>query len=65
MLDETLLINLQVEEAEANRDTISKLVYKNLFDWIVRKVNLSISREQKDPSSKFIGILDIFGFEIF
>jgi|TARA_B110000285_G_C15039671_1_gene571161 myosin heavy subunit len=50
------------------------LIFKNLFTWIVEKINKSIARNFDDnPSTsgshavetKFIGILDIFGFEIF
>lgn len=45
-----------------------------MFTWIVEKINLSISNNinfksmkpgEKPPVTKFIGILDIFGFEIF
>ena len=43
MIDETLEINLQEREATTTRDSIAKLVYKNLFTYIVEKVNASIS----------------------
>lgn len=66
MMNETLFINLQLNEALATRDSIAKLVYKNLFTWLVDRVNLSISNPGASSSNtKFIGILDIFGFEIF
>lgn len=66
MLEETLLINLQVNEASSTRDSIAKLIYKNMFTWIVERVNQSIYKEETNTKhSKFIGILDIFGFEIF
>ena len=50
------------------------MIFKNLFTWIVEKINKSIARNfDDDPTisgihsveTKFIGILDIFGFEIF
>ena len=66
MMNETLHINLQVNDALATRDSIAKLVYKNLFTWLVDRVNLSISNPgSSSTGTKFIGILDIFGFEIF
>ena len=62
-------------EAEESRDGLAKAMYTSLFDWIVRKLNLStnpskINEESKPkkkgaPQTLFIGILDIFGFEIF
>jgi len=45
------------------RDTLSKAIYSRLFDWLVHKVNVSI---KKDGFSGIqIGVLDIYGFEIF
>ena len=51
-----------VEQACASRDALAKAIYAALFDWIVRRINstLSVTAERSD---KFIGILDIFGFE--
>ena len=43
------------------RDTFSQLLYSSMFDNIV----LHINKKQKVDSSNFIGILDIFGFEVF
>jgi len=58
-------------EAQANygRDAFAKAVYDRLFSWIVEKVNRAINI--KDQQSKIhykttvIGVLDIYGFEIF
>lgn len=50
--------------ASNTRDTLAKVMYKNLFDWVVHKINLMIS-EDTSPSNSTIGILDIFGFENF
>eukprot|EP00002_Diphylleia_rotans_P032779 TRINITY_DN6915_c0_g1_i5.p1 TRINITY_DN6915_c0_g1~~TRINITY_DN6915_c0_g1_i5.p1 ORF type:complete len:1200 (+),score=255.00 TRINITY_DN6915_c0_g1_i5:43-3642(+) len=46
------------------RDTISKIVYQALFDWLVNKVNESIGFHI-GKGTYVIGILDIFGFESF
>lgn len=43
------------------RDTFSQLLYSSMFDNIVSYIN----KKQKVDSSNFIGILDIFGFEVF
>ena len=67
-MGDVININLQIREANDARDTIAKMLFKNLFTWIVQKVNVSISNNfdaKKAQKSKFIGILDIFGFEIF
>jgi myosin heavy subunit len=55
-------IPLKKEEAEDSRDALSKALYGNLFDWLIRRINQSLSKEDV---SMTIGILDIFGFEIF
>ena len=68
IMNELIAINLQLSEATNARDSIAKLLFKNLFTWIVKKVNISISNNmnmKKTQKNKFIGILDIFGFEIF
>lgn len=65
-MGESIEISLNPPEAYATRDAIAKLIFKNLFAWIVEKINDKISNNQNNKqNSKFIGILDIFGFEIF
>ncbi|PRP75446.1 myosin IA heavy chain, partial [Planoprotostelium fungivorum] len=49
-------------QAEATRDAFSKNIYGKLFDWFVEKINVMIDNKQP---GKNIGILDIYGFEIF
>ena len=49
--------------AGAHRDAIAKFLYARLFDWIVLKINRSLSR--KASGGAFVGLLDIYGFEIF
>ncbi|XP_057505501.1 myosin-17-like [Actinidia eriantha] len=50
--------------ALGSRDAFAKtIIYSRLFDWIVENINILIGQ---DPTSKsIIGILDIYGFEIF
>jgi myosin heavy subunit len=55
-------VPLRVEQALENRDALAKYVYEKVFHWIVARINKSLAPEQQ---SSFIGILDIFGFEIF
>ena len=50
-------------QAAATRDALAKAIYSNLFDWIVERMNRSLKAKQ--ASSNTIGILDIYGFEIF
>lgn len=42
-------------------------VYDRLFSWVVQKINESITVEQTSRYNKgtVIGVLDIYGFEIF
>jgi len=50
-------------QADFCRDTLSKALYSFQFDWLVRKINESIKKENFE--GVHIGILDIYGFEIF
>lgn len=50
-------------QAIATRDALAKAIYNNLFDWIVDRVNVSLKARGTPAHS--IGILDIYGFEIF
>lgn len=56
-------ITLSVAQAEENRDTVAKTLYSNMFDWTIVKVNSTLKSPTEAPYS--IGILDIFGFEVF
>ena len=58
-------IPFKVEEAVAAADACAKAVYGRLFDWIVRRVNEAMVVPEGVVTESFIGILDIFGFEIF
>ena len=56
-------VPLNTVQALAVRDALSKAIYFNLFDWIVDRINQSLTAS--GPVSNSIGILDIYGFEIF
>jgi len=59
---ETIKMTLNVEQATYTRDALSKALYSRLFDFLVTSVNRAM---QKDTDEISIGILDIYGFEIF
>ncbi|KAG1885548.1 P-loop containing nucleoside triphosphate hydrolase protein [Suillus subluteus] len=52
-----------VYDSTAGRDALAKAIYNNLFEWIVSRINVSM--KARSASAQVIGILDIFGFEIF
>ena len=78
---EVNLVQLTSVQAGEARDALCKAIYKNCFDWLVERTNIAMIDPHATPevvsqergkfhrpattSRKFIGILDIFGFEIF
>jgi len=67
---ETLVKPLNAQQASKACEALIKAVYGAAFDWIVMLINESI--DVQDGSSRslnaqgaFIGVLDIFGFEVF
>ncbi|XP_050497892.1 unconventional myosin ID isoform X1 [Diabrotica virgifera virgifera] len=56
-------------EASFGKDAFAKAVYDRLFTWIVDKINAAIAVDKtnltKTYKSSLIGVLDIYGFEIF
>jgi len=56
-------VPLNPAQAIAVRDALSKGIYYNMFDWIVQRVNQSL--RARGTVAYSIGILDIYGFEIF
>ncbi|MCJ1255420.1 class II myosin [Lignoscripta atroalba] len=56
-------VPLNPTQATAVRDALAKAIYFNLFDWIVERVNASLKARGSVANS--VGILDIYGFEIF
>jgi len=48
------------------RHSMSKVAYSRLFDWLVWRINQSTSgMGKRNANLKKIGILDIYGFEVF
>ena len=53
-----------VEQACYARDALGKAIYTRTFDYLVSCVNTALQKH-KMVKSTVIGVLDIFGFEIF
>ncbi|XP_066591838.1 unconventional myosin IC isoform X2 [Prorops nasuta] len=47
------------------RDALAKAVYDRLFTWLVSRLNKSLQPQQGPRRKMVMGILDIYGFEIF
>ncbi|CAH0487004.1 unnamed protein product [Peronospora farinosa] len=45
-------------------DSIMRSLYEKIFDWIVARINKNVTCKKRDINNS-IGILDIYGFEIF
>lgn len=57
---------LKVSNVKNNIDTIAREIYSRMFNWIVKKINGNLlPPNPKNPNFQTIGVLDIFGFEIF
>ncbi|KAF9074890.1 myosin class I heavy chain [Rhodocollybia butyracea] len=56
-------VPLNPTQAVSGRDALAKAIYNNLFEWIVSRINISM--KPRAAHAQVIGILDIFGFEIF
>ncbi|CRG95132.1 myosin A, putative [Plasmodium gallinaceum] len=51
------------KDAEVLKSSLCKAMYEKLFLWIIKHLNSRI--EPKDGFKVFMGMLDIFGFEVF
>ncbi|EWM24203.1 myosin 29 [Nannochloropsis gaditana] len=60
--DETVVKPNDAAEAADKRDTLAKTVYSCVFNWLVRRLNMTIAA---DKCWGFMGVLDIYGFEAF
>lgn len=51
---------------QASRDAVARTLYTRLFDWLMSKINkcLAATKDNKGTAKGFMGLLDIFGFEI-
>ncbi|MEE6508195.1 hypothetical protein FKM82_019787 [Ascaphus truei] len=61
---EEVLSPLNIELAYYARDALAKALYGRSFNWLVNKVNGSLANKEP-PKKTVIGLLDIYGFEVF
>ncbi|KAM4677868.1 unconventional myosin-Ie [Discoglossus pictus] len=59
---ESINVTLNVEQACYTRDALSKALHSRVFDYLVDSINKAM---EKDHEEYNIGVLDIYGFEIF
>eukprot|EP00026_Physarum_polycephalum_P000803 Phypoly_transcript_00804.p1 GENE.Phypoly_transcript_00804~~Phypoly_transcript_00804.p1 ORF type:complete len:1167 (+),score=243.05 Phypoly_transcript_00804:427-3927(+) len=55
-------VPLNKTQALAGRDALAKAIYDRLFTWLVERVNQAM---EKQTRGRVIGVLDIYGFEVF
>lgn len=55
---------LNPEQAVYARDALAKSVYERVFNWLVKRLNKTL-RSTESGRKTLLGILDIYGFEIF
>ena len=51
------------EKSMDTRDSVSKVLYDNMFQWLVEKINTTTDKTSE--TANWLGLLDIFGFEHF
>ncbi|XP_037542800.1 unconventional myosin-Ib isoform X3 [Nematolebias whitei] len=61
---EKVSTTLNVAQAYYARDALAKNLYSRLFSWLITRINETI-RAQAKTRHKVMGVLDIYGFEIF
>uniref|UniRef100_W5N887 Osteoclast-stimulating factor 1 n=1 Tax=Lepisosteus oculatus TaxID=7918 RepID=W5N887_LEPOC len=59
---ESIDVTLNVEQACYTRDALSKALHARVFDYLVESINKAMVKDHQDYN---IGVLDIYGFEIF
>jgi myosin-1 len=59
-----ICVPLDVSQAIFTRDALAKALYDRIFNWIVAHIN-SVFRVEKPEEKLSIGLLDIYGFEVF
>jgi len=60
-----VITRLSPAHANYGRDALCKAVYNRLFDWLVSRINDSVRAPKRAFDKKVIGVLDIYGFEVF
>ncbi|KXN67518.1 hypothetical protein CONCODRAFT_82259 [Conidiobolus coronatus NRRL 28638] len=56
-------VPLNPDQAVSVRDALAKAFYDRLFEWIIERINIAL--KQGSGYDYTIGVLDIYGFEIF
>ncbi|XP_042347571.1 unconventional myosin-Ie isoform X2 [Plectropomus leopardus] len=59
---ESIDVTLNVEQACYTRDALSKALHARVFDFLVESINKAMVKDHQEFN---IGVLDIYGFEIF
>ncbi|KAM4601251.1 myosin IEb isoform 2-T2 [Polymixia lowei] len=59
---ESISVTLNTEQACFTRDALSKALYSRVFDYLVDSINKAMQKLHEEFN---IGVLDIYGFEIF
>ncbi|KAI8905199.1 P-loop containing nucleoside triphosphate hydrolase protein [Gorgonomyces haynaldii] len=65
MRSESIIKDATVYQAVVGRDSVAKFIYSMLFDWLVKIVNQKLDPNTDAKDTRFIGVLDIYGFEHF
>lgn len=63
--DDVVVSPMGRDEAVKARDALSKSVYERMFTWLVQRLNRSLQSAVEVKKKIVLGILDIYGFEIF
>ncbi|XP_046696480.1 unconventional myosin-Ie isoform X2 [Silurus meridionalis] len=59
---ESIDVTLNVEQACFTRDALAKALHARVFDYLVESINKAMVKDHQEEN---IGVLDIYGFEIF
>lgn len=62
-MNDVILKPMSLQQANTSRNALAKHIYSELFNWIVFTINKAL--EATGAKHKFIGVLDIYGFETF
>ena len=67
MRGEAVTTPMNIDHAMDVKDALVKGIYGRLFIWIIDKINSAISKgsKEKNRDLRSIGVLDMFGFEVF
>lgn len=57
--------DLRADDATSNRDSLGKLLFIRVFNWMVLYLNEAIDPDKTELDWTGVGVLDIYGFEIF